>query len=53
MKRSRGNAAAMVYRGVVRADVSDLRVFNGAGEVVPHAFRPRRPDALRPESCRP
>jgi hypothetical protein len=31
-----------VYRGVVRADVSDLRVFNGAGEVVPHAFRPRK-----------
>jgi len=31
-----------VYRGVVRADVSDLRVFNGAGEVVPHALRPRK-----------
>jgi hypothetical protein len=33
---------AAVYRGLVRADLGDLRVFNGAGEVVPHAFRPRR-----------
>jgi hypothetical protein len=31
-----------VYRGVVRADLGDLRVFNGAGEVVPYALRPRR-----------
>jgi uncharacterized protein DUF3999 len=30
-----------VYEGVVRADLGDVRVFNGAGEVVPHAFRPR------------
>jgi hypothetical protein len=30
-----------VYRGAVRPDLGDLRVFNGAGEVVPHAFRPR------------
>lgn len=30
-----------VYRGVVRRDLGDVRVFNGAGEVVPHAFRPR------------
>ena len=30
-----------VYRGVVRRDLGDLRVFNGASEVVPHAFRPR------------
>jgi len=30
-----------VYEGVVRADLGDLRVFNAAGEVVPHAFRPR------------
>jgi hypothetical protein len=30
------------YRGVVRADLADVRVFNGAGEVVPHAWRPRR-----------
>ena len=32
---------AAVYEGVVRADLGDLRVFNGAGEVVPHAFRAR------------
>jgi len=30
-----------VYEGVVRADLGDVRVFNGAGEVVPHALRPR------------
>jgi hypothetical protein len=30
-----------VYEGVVRPDLGDVRVFNGAGEVVPHAFRPR------------
>jgi Protein of unknown function (DUF3999) len=30
-----------VYRGVVRADLGDARVFNAAGESVPHAFRPR------------
>lgn len=34
---------ASAYRGVVRADLADVRVFNGAGEVVPHAWRPRRP----------
>jgi hypothetical protein len=33
---------ASAYRGVVRADLTDVRVFNGAGEVVPHAWRPRR-----------
>lgn len=32
---------AAVYEGVVRADLGDLRIFNGAGEVVPHALRPR------------
>lgn len=32
---------AAVYRGVTREDLGDLRVFNGAGEVVPHALRPR------------
>jgi len=31
-----------VYRGVARGDLSDVRVFNGAGEIVPHAWRPRR-----------
>ncbi len=30
-----------VYEGAVRADLGDLRVFNAAGEVVPHAFLPR------------
>jgi uncharacterized protein DUF3999 len=30
-----------VYEGITRADLGDVRVFNGAGEVVPHAFRPR------------
>jgi hypothetical protein len=30
-----------VYEGVVRADLGDVRVFNAAGEVVPHALRPR------------
>jgi hypothetical protein len=28
-----------VYRGVLRQDLGDLRVFNGAGRVVPHAIR--------------
>ena len=32
---------AAVYRGVTRSDLGDIRVFNGHGEVVPHAFRPR------------
>ena len=30
-----------VYRGVTRSDLGDLRVFNGAGETVPHALKPR------------
>jgi len=29
-----------LYRGVTRADLRDVRVFNGQGEVVPHAIRP-------------
>ncbi|MGH8619331.1 MAG: DUF3999 domain-containing protein [Burkholderiales bacterium] len=33
---------AAAYRGVARADLADVRVFNGAGEVVPYAWRPRR-----------
>ena len=32
---------AAVYRTVTRADLGDVRVFNGQGEVVPHALRPR------------
>jgi hypothetical protein len=31
-----------VYQGVTRRDLGDVRVFNSAGEVVPHALRPRR-----------
>ena len=33
---------AAVYQGVARPDLGDVRVFNGAGEVVPHAWRPRK-----------
>ena len=36
-----------VYLGAVRSDLGDLRVFNGAGEVVPHAFRPRAASATQ------
>ena len=32
---------AAVYRGVTRTDLGDVRVFNGQGEVVPHALRPQ------------
>jgi hypothetical protein len=32
---------APVYEGTARGDLADLRVFNAAGEVVPHAFKPR------------
>ena len=28
-----------VHQGIRRADLGDLRVFNGAGEIVPHALR--------------
>jgi hypothetical protein len=42
---TRGNAAAFraplpteVYRGLTRRDLLDVAVFNGAGEVVPHAL---------------
>ena len=33
---------AAVYRGVARSDLGDVRVFNRAGDAVPHAWRPRR-----------
>jgi len=33
---------AAVYRNVTRADVGDIRVFNGQREVVPYALRPPR-----------
>ena len=32
---------AAVYHGVTRADLGDVRVFNGQGEVVPHGLRPQ------------
>jgi hypothetical protein len=34
-----------VYEGVVRGDMGDLRVFNVAGEVVPHAIQKREATA--------
>lgn len=34
-----------VYRVAVRPDLGDLRVFNAAGEVVPHALEPGRREA--------
>lgn len=38
-----------VYRGVTRADLGDLRVFNAAGAIVPHALRlPKPPEAAAP-----
>ncbi len=33
---------AAVYRSTARADLADVRVFNGAGEVVPYTWRPHR-----------
>ncbi|HZP91480.1 MAG TPA: DUF3999 domain-containing protein [Burkholderiales bacterium] len=41
--------APAVYEGSAYADLRDLRVFNGAGEVVPHAFRPPAPATHKPE----
>jgi hypothetical protein len=37
---------AAVYRVVAHPDLADVRVFNGAGQVVPHAWRPRRSDQV-------
>ncbi len=39
-----------VYQGSVRPDLGDVRVFNGAGEVVPHARQPREAAATRQEA---
>ena len=36
-----------VYQGATFPDLRDLRVFNGAGEIVPHAFRPLESIAAR------
>jgi hypothetical protein len=38
---------AAVYRGIARADLGDIRVFNGQGEPVPHALRPSAAGAVR------
>jgi hypothetical protein len=38
----------VVYESAVFADLRDLRVFNGAGEVVPYAFRPVERSTERP-----
>lgn len=43
---------ALVYRSIVHPDLSDLRVFNGANEVVPHAFLPRRSSAIEQREAR-
>ncbi len=42
-----------VYEGLGRGDAGDVRVFNGAGEVVPHAFRPRDATARQPSFSPP
>ncbi|MFM9882531.1 MAG: DUF3999 domain-containing protein [Burkholderiales bacterium] len=41
---------AAVYEGVVHADLADVRVFNGKGEAVPTALRPRAPLQTAPSS---
>ncbi len=40
---------AAIHRGVTRADLGDLRVFNRAGEIVPHALRESPPAAREAE----
>ncbi len=44
-----------VYRTVRRADLGDIRVFNGAGEVVPHGLRnvAVEPEAVRQKEAIP
>ncbi len=37
-----------VYDGSAFADLRDLRIFNGADEIVPHAFRPLVADSKQP-----
>jgi hypothetical protein len=39
---------ASAYRGASRRDLGDLRVFNAAGEAVPHAFAPREAEPPAP-----
>lgn len=44
---------AAIYQGAVRGDLGDVRVFNGAGEVVPHALKPREAMSTCPEEAVP
>ena len=37
-----------VYEGVTRVDLADVRVFNGRGEIVPHALKPRSAPGTAP-----
>jgi len=37
-----------VYEGVTRGDLGDVRIFNGQGEVVPHAWEPRPAPGTEP-----
>jgi hypothetical protein len=39
---------AQAYRGIARRDLGDVRVFNAAGEPVPHAFAPREVASVAP-----
>jgi hypothetical protein len=41
------------YRGLQRADLGDLRIFNAAGEPVPYAFLVRQAEATAPAENRP
>jgi hypothetical protein len=41
------------YEGAARADLGDLRVFNGAGEPVPYAFMPRPAPGAEAAAPRP
>jgi hypothetical protein len=41
------------YRGLQRADLGDLRIFNAAGEPVPYAFVVRQAEATAPAENRP
>jgi hypothetical protein len=42
-----------VYEGAASGDLRDVRVFNGAGEVVPHAWRPRQATVQPPALSAP
>jgi Protein of unknown function (DUF3999) len=44
----RFSVPAAAYRGAARRDLGDVRVFNAAGEPVPHAFAPRETQPVPP-----